>query len=111
MFRSVLWPMRTRLLLSFLLVLSIVLIAGILGLMQLEGELRSQIVARSNSLVRSVLDQLENDVYSRVEQARELAASAEIASVLEQSNQRFAALGTPREIEDYLDRQDRLWRT
>ncbi|MEM7349659.1 MAG: methyl-accepting chemotaxis protein [Acidobacteriota bacterium] len=102
---------RTRLLLGFLLFLVIWLAVGVLGLTQLEGEMKSQIISRSERLSRSILEQLESGVYRRLEQARSIAATAAIVDRLERSNRRFAELGSGEEIEARIDLLDRSWRS
>lgn len=102
---------RIRLVSGSILVLAILLTAGVLGLNSLEDEMRSLIGKSSMRMAESIVEQLENHVYNRLETLRELALTTPaIQEALVDSNRLTAAEGTPEEIRAWVDARDATWR-
>lgn len=102
---------RTKLFLGYGALLTLLLGAGLLGLLRLEREMRQRIGETSQAVARSLVEQVEQRVYGRLELARELALTTpEIEDALRRSNREMAAGGTAREIRQRIESDDAVWR-
>ena len=103
---------RTKLFLGYGALLTLLLGAGVLGLLRLEREMRQLIGESSQTVARSLVEQLEQHVYGRLEMMRELALTTpELEDALRRSNGELAASGSPQEIRRRVVRDDEIWRT
>lgn len=103
--------LRIRLVLGFAAVLAILLVAGLVGLGRLESEMRALIGENSGRMARSIVEQLERHVYSRLETLRELAVTTPVVQeALAESNLQTAAGKTPEEIRSWVSSRDDAWR-
>lgn len=101
---------RVKILLGYLATVTVLSAAGVFGLWQLEQRLEAEIGKQIDGLAASLLGQIEDRVYSRAEQVRELVSTTrEMTTALETSNRRFLALGNAEERAAHIVRLDALW--
>lgn len=102
---------RTQLFLGYGALLAVLLGAGVLGLGQLELEMRGLIGESSRSVARSLIEQLEQSVYGRLGLMREIALTTpELEEALRRSNEEMAASGSLPEIRRRIELDDETWR-
>ena len=102
---------RSKLFIGFAVVVVLLLAAGLIGLRQLEEEMRTLIGESTQATARSIVEQLEREVYSRLETVRELALTVpELERSLRRSSREMAAEGDETAIRALLAERDRQWR-
>lgn len=102
---------RAKILLGYVATLALVGAAALYGLQQLERRLEVEVGESSLGLAASLLDRIENRVYVRAEQVRELVSTTQMLdAALAASNQRLGAIDSA-ERAALIAQLDAEWRT
>jgi signal transduction histidine kinase/CheY-like chemotaxis protein len=95
-----------KLILAFVVLAGLIVVSGYMAVEASRKALEERIAAASTTIAEEMMDELDSDIYGRLETFQAYSCTKRVRDALRQSNAEFDALPDP---DAYIDEQDAEW--